>query len=117
MMDWRKALFGGQILVGLALAVTPWLFGFVGETVPAWTAWATGTVMALSGVAALAWFAFAASWVALVAGVWSIVAPWLLAFSAQTAAMGSHVAAGALMAIFAAAALWHEYQPRKTAQA
>lgn len=117
MMDWRKALFGGQILVGLALAVTPWLFGFVGETVPAWTAWATGAVMSLSGVAALAWFAFAASWVALVAGVWSIVAPWLLTFSAQTAAMWSHVAAGALMAISAAAALWYEYQPRKTAQA
>lgn len=117
MTDWRKALFAGQILVGLALAVTPWLFGFTGETVPAWTAWATGAVMALSGVAALAWFAFAASWVALVVGVWAMVAPWLLAFSAETAAMGSHVATGALMAISAAAALWYEYQPRKTAQA
>ncbi|MDW8443578.1 MAG: SPW repeat protein [Acetobacteraceae bacterium] len=117
MMDWRKALFGGQILIGLALALTPWLFGFAAETVPAWTAWATGAVMALSGVAALASFAFAASWVALVAGVWSILAPWLLTFSGETAATWSHVAAGALMAISAAAALWYEYQPRKTAQA
>ncbi len=117
MMDWKKALFGGQIIIGLALALTPWLFGFSGDTVPAWIAWSSGAVMALSGVAALAWFTFAASWVALVAGVWSIVAPWLLDFSALTAAMWSQVAAGALMAISAAAVLWAEYQPRKTAQA
>lgn len=117
MTEWRKALFGGQIVIGLALALTPWLFGFTAETAAAWTAWLTGAVMALAGVAALFGHGFAAAWVNLVVGVWAVVAPWLVGFAALAAAMWSHVAAGVLVAIAAAVALWQEYRPGKTAHA
>jgi hypothetical protein len=116
MEEWKKAVFAGQIVLGLALAVMPWLAGFTGETA-AWTAWITGAAMALVAVAAFFGHALVASWVNLVAGIWAVVAPWLIGFAMIALAMWSHVAIGLLVAGAAAIALWREYQPGRTAHA
>ncbi|WP_439579588.1 SPW repeat protein [Elioraea sp.] len=115
--DWKKALLGGQVAFGLVLALAPWLVGFAAETPAAWTAWITGAVMVLVAFAGFAGYAFAASWVNLAAGVWAIVAPWLVGFAAIAGAMWSHVVLGILVAIAAAIELWQECQPGKTAHA
>ncbi len=43
------------------------------------------------------------SWVQLVLGLWVLVSPWLLGFSAISTALWSNIIVGALVAIFA---LW-----------
>jgi hypothetical protein len=115
--DLKKGVFGSQIVLGLALALLPWLAGFTAETPAAWTAWGTGAAMALLAIAGLAGYAFVASWLNLAAGVWAIVAPWLVGFAAITAAVWSHVVVGLLVAIAAAIELWREYRPGETARA
>jgi hypothetical protein len=115
--DLKKAVFGSQAVLGLALALMPWLADFTAETAAAWSAWVTGAAMALLAIAGFAGYALAASWANLVAGVWAIVAPWLVGFAAITAALWSHVVVGLLVAIAAAIELWREYRPGKTAHA
>ncbi|MDK4743037.1 SPW repeat protein [Rhizobium sp. CNPSo 3464] len=56
-------------------------------------------------VAALYAFHEAEEWVNLV-GIWAIVAPWVLGFSAVTAAMWAHVIAGIIVAVLAAGSIW-----------
>lgn len=117
MEEWKKAVLGGQIVLGLVLALMPWLAGFTAETAAAWTAWVTGAVIAVVAIAGFFGYAFAASWVNLVAGVWAFVAPWLIGFAALATAMWSHVVIGLLVAVAAAIELWREYRPGKAAHA
>jgi hypothetical protein len=113
--EWKKALLGSQIVLGLALVLMPWLAGFAAQTTAAWTAWVTGAVIALVAIAGFFGHGFTASWVNLVAGIWAIAAPWLVGFAALAAAMWSHVVIGLLVAVAAALAFWQEYRPGKAA--
>jgi len=107
----RKTIFGaGQLLLGLILCIAPWVVGFAAEQTATRTALATGTIIALVGLAALLGHALAASWLNLAAGVWAILAPWIVGFSALAGAMWSHVILGALVALAAGIALWLEYE-------
>jgi hypothetical protein len=111
---WKTPIAGSQLVLGLLLFLTPWMAGFAAEQTAAWTAWITGAVIALVGVAALAGYAYAAAWCNLVLGIWAIVAPWLLGFVGLTGEMWSHVVLGVLVALAAAAELWAEHQsPRR----
>jgi len=108
---------GTQLVLGLLLFVAPWVVGFAVDQTAAWTAWATGVLIALVGAVALAGQAYAAAWVNLVLGLWAIVAPWLLGFAMLQSAMWSHVALGALVALAAAAKLWAEHQSSRQVHA
>jgi len=114
---WKSTLAGGQLVLGLVLFLAPWIFGFSGETTPAWSAWITGAVIALVGASALAGYLYPASWANLVLGVWAITAPWILGFSALAEATWSHAILGVLSLLAAGATLWLEHESPTSAHA
>ena len=81
----RWALDGLLSHVTLALSgllfVSPWLLDYSGLAVAAWTAWISAIVIAIFSLAATIHFAEWEEWVALVGGVWLLVAPWALQFA------------------------------------
>jgi hypothetical protein len=68
-----------------------WAFGF-GGTTPAWDAWIVGVAVAVVAIAAVAALKEWEIWICLVAGLWLILAPWVLAVSTLTVAVWTHVA-------------------------
>ena len=58
------------------------------------------------GVAALAQFAEWEDWVALVAGVLMIIAPWVLGFAAMTYAVWTFVVLGLIVAVASVSEIW-----------
>jgi hypothetical protein len=92
-----------QLLLGVGLFASPWLFGFADAAGIAWHAWIAGVALAVLAGLSLAreqlrlWV----SWATLAIGVWLILAPWIVGFSAITAAMWSHLIVGVIMAVIA----------------
>jgi hypothetical protein len=95
-----------NVLAGIWLIISPWVLGFGDMTMQA-AFWST----LLSGIAVLVLAAIrlattgtqALSWLNLLAGVWLIISPFVLAFSAAQMAMGNAIFLGILVAIFS---LW-----------
>lgn len=98
----ETALDVANLVVGVCLALTPFVFGFTGETAAAWNAWIVGAAVALIAIGALVAFAEWEEWANLVLGVWAFTSPWVLGFSGATAALYAHVIAGLLVAALAA---------------
>ncbi|MAW88222.1 MAG: hypothetical protein CMJ42_17025 [Phyllobacteriaceae bacterium] len=97
-----------NIIAGLGLAVSPWLFGFAAETAAAWNAWLIGAaVVVMSGAALLAFHKYE-EWANLALGIWTIIAPWALGFTVHQAALGVHLVAGLIVAVLAAVTLWFD---------
>jgi hypothetical protein len=91
-------------MLGMALAVSPWLFGFSRDIVRA-DAWVCAAiVIAVSFLAILA-FAEWKEWINIVAGLWLVASPWLLGFP-HTRAMHVVIGVGLLIAYDAALELW-----------
>lgn len=107
--------------INLALAVwlflSPWIVGFADDTPAAWTAWLTAIAIGAFAIAALTAFAEWEEWINLVLGLWAIVSPWVVGFSANQAAMMVLVLTGLVVAVVAAIELWflHRAPPRITA--
>ncbi|MFZ5836604.1 MAG: SPW repeat protein [Pseudomonadota bacterium] len=95
-----------NIIAGLGLLLSPWYLGFTNETYAAWNAWIVGAAVAVIAAAALFAFHEAEEWVTLVVGLWAVIAPWALGFSAATDAMWAHVVAGIVVAVMAGASIW-----------
>lgn len=96
----------GKAVIGVGLALTPWLLGFAGVIAAAANAWIIGAAMTLIALAAMYWSGAWAPWVQLVLGLWAIIAPYALGFAALTAALGAHIVAGILVAVIALVELW-----------
>ncbi len=109
------------LMLGLAawLYLSPWLLGFAGAvpaagaaaasagfTPAAWNAWVVGILVAALAIWAIALFAEWHDWLTGILGVWLVVAPWVLGFSAMAAAVWDHVIVGALIVVLAAWELW-----------
>ncbi len=108
------------VMLALAvwLLVSPWLLGFsaaapaagvtasAGFTMAAWNAWVVGVVVAALAIWAIAMFAEWQDWLTGILGVWLVVAPWVLGFSAIAAVVWDHVIVGALIVVLAAWELW-----------
>jgi hypothetical protein len=106
----ETALDIANIVVGVCLALTPWVFGFTGETAAAWNAWLVGAVIALIAIGALVAFAEWEEWANLVLGAWAIISPWVLGFAAVAGAVYAHVIAGLIVAVLAGLELWYARQ-------
>ncbi len=111
----EKALDIVNVVIGLALVLSPWVLGFSAEQAAAWNAWVVGALIAL--IAAGALFAFAAweEWANLVLGIWAVLSPWILGFAAVSAAMWVHVIAGLIVAVLAGLDLWYVSKRPSTA--
>jgi uncharacterized membrane protein len=106
-----------NVILGAILFLTPWLFGFAGESRPAWNAWVCGAIVAVVALGALIQLQEWEEWLNGVVGLWVLISPWVLGFTADTHALWSHVILGILLAALAGVELWrlHQSPPRVTA--
>jgi hypothetical protein len=88
------------------LFVSPWLFGFAGQSTASWNAWAAGLVIGIVALVAIADVREWQEWVNLALGLWVAASPWLLGFAGVASAMWTHVLIGLGVAILAAVELW-----------
>ncbi len=94
-----------NLVLGAFLFLTPWLFGYA-LGAESWNAWIAGIIIAVLSIAALAAFAEWEEWLNLIVGLWVIVSPWLLSFSAKPTAMWVNVIVGIVVAVLAAIEIW-----------
>ncbi len=105
--QWHDAV---NVLLGLWLVISPWLFGYTAESVAAWNAWIPGVIVAVAAIAALTAFQEWEEWVNALLGVWLVVSPWITGYAAVAAATWNHVVVGVLTA---ALAIWAAWQARQ----
>ena len=99
-----------EIVFGLFLLVSPWLFAYVSEKARI-DIWASGAAIAAISIAAIVVFSNWEEWLNLLLGVWLIISPWLLGFM-HTKAMHVSILIGAMVAFVAALELWLvHYEP------
>lgn len=90
-------------ILGLALIAAPYVLGYSGSTNALWSSIIVGAVVAVvAGYKALAkdvsrW----EDWVAGIAGLLAVIAPFVLGFSALTTAAWTSIVLGAVVAILA----------------
>lgn len=91
-----------NLALGIWLFLSPWL-GLAETQSAAWNAWIFGVVVAALAIAALSIPQKWEEWTNAVVGLWLIIAPFALGFSAEAAAVWNHVIVGVVVA---ADALW-----------
>lgn len=110
-----KSASGFNIAAGVWLIVAPFVLAYTGVTAALWNDILIGLAIAI-----LAWVRVAkplqnegASWTNLVLGIWLIIAPFALGYSATTAAMVNDIVVGIIVAALAAwsAISSRAYQP------
>jgi hypothetical protein len=112
-MKWRResALDLYNLLFGLFLFVSPWLFAYASESARV-DLWTSGAVIAATSVIAAVAFANWEEWLNLLLGAWLMVSPWALGFM-HTRAMHISIGLGAMVAFLAALELWlMNYEPQ-----
>lgn len=92
-----------SVIAGAWLAVSPWVFSYQMESQPMWNAVIVGILMALIALYALFQVSAWEEWLNFVLAAWLIASPWVLGFSAHTAAMLNAVIVGALVVVLS---LW-----------
>ncbi|HEY9012731.1 MAG TPA: SPW repeat protein [Devosia sp.] len=97
-----------SVVAGLALFVSPWLFGFSAEAAASWNAWIAGLLIAIVGVWTIASCQNWEEWLNLALGVWTLVSPWLLGFAIGSA-VTMHVVVGLIVAALAIFELWRSH--------
>jgi hypothetical protein len=116
---WRggKSVQDWIILVcGVLLFVSPWAMGFAGDMAAARAAGVGGIVIAAMAIAALVQFAEWEDWVALIAGVLMIVAPWVMGFAAMHYAAWAFVVLGLIVALASVSEIWMVHHSTATAR-
>jgi hypothetical protein len=117
MNEWNNAKFCdvANLMLGAILFVSPWMLGF-SSGAASQNAFVSGIIIAAISIAALAAFAVWEEWLNLIMGIWVLVSPWVLGFTATTA-MRVHIVVGIVVAVLAGVEIWLLYQrpPRRTA--
>ena len=114
-MRWRResAVDLYNLLFGVFLFASPWLFAYVSEKV-LFDVWITGAAVVAVSIAAIVAFSDWEEWFNLVLGVWLIASPWVLGFT-HTRPMHVCIAIGVMVAFVAALELWlSNYEPTYT---
>jgi hypothetical protein len=93
-----------NLLLGALLFLSPWLFAFA-HGAASDDAWLGGAVIAVVSLAALFVYAEWEEWIALAAGVWMMLSPFVLGFT-HTTAMHVVVGIGFVVTFLAALDLW-----------
>ncbi|QRM35340.1 SPW repeat protein (plasmid) [Microvirga sp. VF16] len=100
---WRNgaALDVATLGIGVMLFISPWALRYTANTAASWNAWGLGLTITLLALAAIIAFERWEEWINLSLGIWVVLAPWVLGFSAVTAAMWTHLVLGALVVALA----------------
>jgi uncharacterized membrane protein len=97
---WQDAV---NTVLGAWLVLSPWIFGFQGETMAMATAVVLGAAMIVLGLAAIfaphSW----EEWVQFVIGLCAIAAPWVIGFGTLRTATLNSVVVGVIVAVLS---LW-----------
>lgn len=101
-----------NLLLAVALFLSPWVVGFATEQYATWNAWACGVLVAAVAIGALGAFKEWEEWVNLLLGIWLVAAPWVLGFAAVIPARGAHITFGLLIAAVAAWEIWDVHRGR-----
>jgi len=106
MEDWSRAKLCDvvNLLLGTILFFSPWLFS-LSAGAPRQIASIMGLFIAVLSIAALAAFAVWEEWFNLIAGLWLVVAPWLLGFEDSNAVMVD-VVIGIVVVVLATFEIW-----------
>jgi hypothetical protein len=114
--DWMNLLLGAWVFISpwavqhvMASAATPGGAGGAGM----WNLSIVGAAIAVLALVALYVFNAWEEWVNGALGLWLLVSPWLMGFSASAALTWNAVIAGILVAVFASWALYEEQQPKQ----
>ena len=103
---WRRWQDWANVVVGVLLFITPFVFGATAQTPFAWTAYIGGILLALAGL----WNLSDPSnrfgeWAAVVIGVLVFIAPWVLGFAGMSTLAWSAWIAGVLAVVLAGSVL------------
>jgi SPW repeat len=98
-LKWQDAI---NLVLGLWLAISPWILSYAHESTPAWNAHVVGVIIAVAALAALAAFQKWEEWVNVALGAWLIASPFILGFSAISAALWNQLVVGLLVLVLAA---------------
>jgi hypothetical protein len=100
MKHWQDPI---SLIAGLWMIVSPWALAYQAEALPMWNAVVLGALIAAVAFTTLfrvfAW----QEWATVLFGAWLVVSPWVLGFSALSAAMLNALIVGAVVAVLA---LW-----------
>ncbi|WP_336489546.1 SPW repeat protein [Methylobacterium nigriterrae] len=99
-----------NVLLGVALLMTPWYLGLGSETAAARNAFASGVAIAIIAVLAISKSYDWEEYINLAIGLWVAVAPWALGFAHSGSPMWAHLAIGLAVAVLAAFELWRLYR-------
>ncbi|WP_405829272.1 SPW repeat protein [Streptomyces sp. NBC_01176] len=101
------------LLAGLYIAASPWICGFLGATQLAVTNLIAGIayMLLLGGLGSSYERTHSMAWAAAVIGIWTCVAPWVVAGDvAHTRSITSNLIAGAVATLIALAAAFTHYR-------
>lgn len=99
-----------DLMLGLLILLSPWLMGFTEARQPTINAFVVGGLIIALSALAIRHLEPWEEWVQIAFGIWLILSPWLLDYSAANGARSSHVALGLLITLLAASELWEEGQ-------
>lgn len=115
-----KGVSGTNIAAGLWLIAAPFVLAYTGVTAALWNAILVGLAVLI-----LAWVRVAnplqyeaSSWTNVVLGIWLLIAPFALGYSATTAAMTNDIIVGLIVAALGtwSALASRDYHPTGTGQ-
>jgi hypothetical protein len=92
--QWQDVI---NLVLGLWLAISPWMLSYASKTTPAWNAHIVGAIIAVAALAALLAFQKWEEWANTALAAWLIVSPYLLGFSAFTDATWNQLIVGLLV--------------------
>ena len=112
MKRWQRWQDWTNVVAGVWIFITPWLFGYTSEAAAAWNAWILGILVTVVGLWALSDpESLSAEWSNVVFGAWLFVAPWILAFTGTAAVVWNAWIIGAVVLVLAA---WVLMEPQKS---
>jgi hypothetical protein len=93
-----------NMLAGIWLIISAWILGFAGLPVPLWNTLLVGiAVLVLAAIRLGVPATSGLSWITFLVGIWLIISPYVLGFTAASAAMTNAIVLGILVGIFS---LW-----------
>ena len=113
-MQARRWQDGMSVFFGLWLFASPWILGFRSE-VPGhgWNFFIVGLAMIAFALMAMKARVLWAEWGSLALGIWLVISPWILRFSANTGARDDAIVLGVLAILVS---IWAHFEHRGTAR-
>jgi hypothetical protein len=104
--DRRRWQDWSNMILGLLLAVSPWLLGFTGLEGATLNAVIIGGLICALSALALTLLDHWEAYLSGLLGIWAMLSPWLLGFTAYDTAMLAHIGLGALVVVVAIIEIW-----------